>query len=220
MKKFSEYMNEMAYISGIHDNKSFSLKDDWDNHFNGNSKLIINKLPGKLKIYSKLNFYFLVDKDDEYLGFLELKDVSKIYDMDSLYQVKSSNQIGTVKGFYNIIFSTILAKVKKISKIISDNNLSTNALNSYDRLNKTSKLDINMFSQLTKEESTFNKKELSRDPSLVVIINETQEIKETLKEYLYRIENQKVFMNEYQNDSASLMMFLYSSEGTTKEDLL
>jgi len=69
--------NEMAHISGIHSNRSFSLKSDWDNHFKNKSELLVSKLPKKYKIYKNMSFYFLVDENDEYLGSLELKDVSK-----------------------------------------------------------------------------------------------------------------------------------------------
>lgn len=53
---------------------------------------------------------------------------------DNIGYINSSNSNGNIKGFYNIIFTTILGNTS-IKEIISDNNMLVNALNSYDKLN-------------------------------------------------------------------------------------
>jgi len=213
---FKEYsrtieIKEMAFTSGIHDSSSFSLKSEWNSHFKKVSKKVISNLPKNYEIYNSLGYYFLT-QDGEYLGYVQLKDVSKLYNIDNVFQIKSSNQTGEVKGFYNIMFSSLINKYK--FNIISDNNLSTNAIKSYTRLNKQSKLNVQCFDQITKQIKDFDETELTKNPSLVVYISNSYELTEVFNDYLYRINNNKVFMNELRDRKDSLVLFLFSTSDT------
>jgi len=209
MKTFKGFINEMAYISGKHDNNSFSLKLDWDNHFKEKAHLIIDKIPKNYKIYSYMNYYFLTDKNNEYLGYIQLKDVSKIYNIKETFQIKTSNSSGIVKGFYNIMFTSILVRTN-IKCILSDGNLSSNAVKSYERLNKESKLNILLLDRLSKEIIPFDKKELIRNANTIVMVTGNAEIFEIYKIYKEKIENDLAYQNDLINENNSLYIMLYT----------
>jgi len=209
MITFKEFMNEMAYISGKQGNDSFSLRHDWDTHFKEKSELLVHKLPKNYKLYHYMGYYFLTNKNNKYLGYIQLKEVSSQYRLENTYQIKSSNSTGEVKGFYNIMFTTILAKTN-IEKIISDDNLSTNALNSYIRLDRESKLTINMFDKHAKDIQDFDKNEIKSNPSSIVLISENKEIKNVFKIYEEKINTNLVFKNDLLHENESLYIMLYT----------
>lgn len=226
-KEFCENLdiNEMAHISGVKSNDSHSMKHDWDSFYKNdtNTKLIVNKIPGGYKLYNNGSNYFLTDVNDEYKGSLVLTNVTakhpilKQLQYNNVQQISSSNQDGTVKGFYNIIFSSLLTHTD-IDGIMSDNDLSTNALNSYDRLYNNSHLNLFTYVPQSQKVIEFNKNIMNDELSAVVLVSSDKKLlKEIWDRYINKITTNISYINEYYNkhtnkldENNSLYLFCFT----------
>jgi hypothetical protein len=116
-----------------------------------------------------------------------------------IYQISSSNQDGTVKGFYNIIFTAIFTHTD-IDVIMSDNNLSDNALKSYNRLNINSKLNIFVYTPDNKQLQPFNYNIITNKlSSVAVVTSDKHMLKEVWNMYTTKLITNISYLNEYYN---------------------
>lgn len=185
MKSFKQFMSEMAYISATYPKGSKSKKYDWDK-FDKNNELTRLMLRDIGSLHYKLyrtgnNSFYLTDKNDEYLGQLEGSTSNGILSI-------SNSSTNLEKGFYNIMFTSILG-TQVFSEIRSDNNLSSNAINSYGRLSINGMLLIQVYEPDTKEYLPFSKDNLLAKYSNIVSVKEKQlgSIHEHFIEYYKRI---------------------------------
>lgn len=128
-------------ISGRMDIGVKSMQFDWDKFYKGtnNVKLIYKNLGGShYKLYNIMSKYFLTDRNDEYLGYIELKDISL-----GKVQIKSSSS-NLSGGFYKIMMPLLLS-LPNIEEIYSDDYISENAFKAYERLNDGG-IDIKVYS--------------------------------------------------------------------------
>jgi hypothetical protein len=205
--KFRDFIEEMAYISGEHSSSSFSLQNDWVNHFKEKATLLVDRLPKNYKLYNFMDYYFLTNKNDEYLGYVHVKDVSNLYKKDT-YQIVSSNSTGEVKGFYNIIFTSIFLKTD-IKHILSDIKLILSDIKLI-RLNKESKLTIQTFNKLSKESSDFDEEQLRNNPSAVVLVSENTAIHEVYAMYQEKLIESLAYRNDLESENDSLYIMLFT----------
>jgi hypothetical protein len=189
MKSFEEYIkyniNEMGVVSGIHPKNSKSKEYDWID-FDKESKLTrcllnnIGSMHYKLYRTGNSNFY-LTTEGNEYLG--QLEGIIS----DRVLNITSSNSKLSY-GFYNIIFSSLLS-TELITEILSDFDLSTNALNSYERLLINGRLLIQIYNPYTQSYIKFSKESFLEDINNIVSIKEKKvgSMKEHFAEYYKRI---------------------------------
>jgi hypothetical protein len=195
MTKYNEFLQEflqeslleMAYDSGVNDQQNYSKKKDWS-FYKGRDKtqLIAKDLGGShYKIYfSGLSSYFLTTEDDEYLGQLEGR-----YSENTFYISSSQSD---VKGFYQIMFISLLAKTN-IKHIISDISLSTQAIGSYEKLAKNNLLKTEIL--CNNKIIPFSKEVLLSKPSCQVMVSSNTD----LQEHFYNFYN-KVNMVEQETN--------------------
>lgn len=227
--KFIRYLNEMAVVSGTHTNMSYNLEDNWNSIYSKQVellKVITNKVP-MYSIYLHGNSnYFLTDKQGNYKGHIGLVSTNtpkllKDKGYDVAVKISSSNQDGSVKGFYNIMFTNILRE-QNIDCIISDNNLSTNAINSYSKL-KGAKITPWVLTANNIEE--FSKEVLLDDNNNVVVVTPPDDklLEFTYNSYVTKITESPIHIDEYSisnlNNKISepLFMMLYAQDASLRE---
>jgi hypothetical protein len=130
-------------ISGRMDKGVKSMQSDWDRFYKGTdtTKLIYKNLGGShYKLFNATSKYFLTDRDNEYLGYIELNNISS-----GKVQIKSSSS-NLSGGFYKIMFPLLLS-LPNIEEIYSDDYISENAFKAYKRLNDGG-MDIRIYSPI------------------------------------------------------------------------
>ncbi len=165
MKSFIELLKEMAVVSATYPKGSKSKEYDWDNYDRESefTRLLLRDI-GSLhyKLYRTGNkSFYLTTKEDEYLGQLEGNITNNTLNISN-----SSTKLD--RGFYNIIFTSILASEICIN-ILSDSNLSTNAIDSYSRLNVNGRLLVEVYNPVSKEYFEFSKELLLKNHNVVSV---------------------------------------------------
>jgi hypothetical protein len=131
-------ITEMADITGIVDPKSYNKEQEWNKNFKDTDSavLLLDKIGANhYKLYRVGNaFFFLTNENDKYLGQLKMKVVDKVGTI-------STSNSKLPKGFYNIIFTSLLGS-GIVNEIISGNQLSIQALKSYINLDKLKRFNI------------------------------------------------------------------------------
>ena len=208
---FRSIVSEMARETGYTDNSSFNMSSEW-NFFKNDMKhceLIRDRIGSQhYKVFKCLSTYFLISEDNEYLGSIEFNITSKYH------IIVSSNSL-IDRGFYAIMFTTILSN--DVKEIVSDTSLSSNAIGSYDRLNKghtSLKIQITDGVQYW----GFDKMKLVSDNQLRVSIKEKSSLNELFDEYYKRIDDRcevtgrpLSYMNEYINKLPGCDHFLFGN---------
>jgi hypothetical protein len=135
MITFNELI-EMAYENGIaSDDTSNSRKYDWNKFYKNTNKVKLiqdNLSSNHYKLYQVQGTFYLADKDDEYISSIGASMEKNIATINSSFTYSKG-------GFYNLMFTTILAKTN-IKEILSDNSLSRKAAESYSNISKNNLL--------------------------------------------------------------------------------
>jgi len=133
MKKFSEYLDEMAKISNNEYNGEPDDKESFLFYIN-NPKYIKDIIThGKYTIIrSGDDVFFLTNKEKEFLGMIETTS-NTVYKDGYLSIVSSKSNIK--KDFYLIMFTQIL-NMSDVKGLLSDVSLTNKALKSHEKLNK------------------------------------------------------------------------------------
>ena len=110
---------------------NLSREKEWNNEIKDSpfTKLLVkdvNANKDDIYVYGTSTFY-LVDKDKQYLGHLDLNKEGS--------EGKIVNSYSKIKGFYLLMFPNILT-YSEIKTILSDDSLSQGAINSYNNLHK------------------------------------------------------------------------------------
>jgi hypothetical protein len=183
--KFSEYHNhridEMAVTSARYKRGAFSKKDDWD--LQGSDRRIFSLVKDKInskqmKLFKNKQNYFLISKDDEYLGHIQIEE-----SRGKAFITGSSSNIES--GFYNIIFIAILT-FTDIDEIISDSSLSTNAIKSYENLEKNNSLNLKILNDGNYYE--FSKEELLKNADAKVSIKSAGRLHENFERFIKEVQ--------------------------------
>jgi hypothetical protein len=154
------------------------------------TKLLKDKVSKeRYKVYKTDLLYFLVSENDDYLGCIEIKNK----------HIKSSDS-KLKRGFYLIMFTVILTD---INEIFSDFRLSTQAINSYEKLAKNNQLSIKLYNTVSKEYFNFSKEKLKED-NIIVSIKEKHNgsINEMFKEFYERLSYNSSMRVAYENKSS------------------
>jgi hypothetical protein len=143
MITFNEFINlgEMARETGETSLNTNSKEREWNKFYKNTEfkKLILKDIGANhLKLYrvANINFY-LTDENDEYKGQIEL-------DINNKVGIISNSHSSLERGFYNIMFTSLLGS-GLVTQIISDEELTTNAINSYEKLNRNGSLVIQVY---------------------------------------------------------------------------
>ncbi|MDD2505593.1 MAG: hypothetical protein PHF21_04945, partial [Bacilli bacterium] len=175
-------ISEMAHISGKLMANSYSREPEWNMYYKGKHKPILERIGSShYKLYKIMSNYFLTTEDDNYLGYIELEN------KNGKHLISSSSTL-LERGFYNIMFTCILSL--NINEILSDTNLSTNAVNAYNRLFVNDYLLIRIYDPIDNKYLPFSKEILASHGSYRVSVMEKEKgsIKEHLEEYYNRID--------------------------------
>lgn len=164
LKTFTEFLNEMAYNTGVADNRNkLSAADEWTD-YGKDMSLLVNL--GKYRIYYNCNegdiqneVYFASDAQDNYKGVIRM-DEGRIYETHS----------EMTGGFYAIMLYNIL-KFTSHRVLFSDERLSSDAISAYNRLSSSSDtLNISVWNHKNKTILPFSKENLLSDNKNVVHI--------------------------------------------------
>lgn len=170
----------MASETGQNGN-TFNRSGEWNTFYKTSNftKLIYEELgTNKYKFYKHgSELYFLIDKNDNYIGHIELHD-SKITSSFSLLN----------GGFYNIMFTLILTQ---IPYILSDKELSSQAIRSYEKLNTlpSKKFKLYISDSGLKTKIPFDKNTLLSSTEYRVLITEKNlhSMRNSVEDYYTRI---------------------------------
>jgi len=170
-------ISEMAKDTGSYNKGALNKELEYNKHYKDNNilKLVSDKLVKKMKIKKSDSVYFLLDKNDRYLGHIEYYKVKdKIIISHTNSELKS--------GFYDIMFTSILKDEKEI---MSDKSLSTNSIKAYENLNrKTSNFNLKIFTG--KEYLPFSKELLLKGNNVVSVFDK-RGITEMFEDYYEKI---------------------------------
>lgn len=158
--------------SGILHSSSNSREGFWNEHKDtGYFKKVLDNISSvKYDLYKEGSSKFYLILDNEYKGYLE-------FDGDKITSSHSKLQ----RGFYNLIFTTILSNKIK-DKIISDKILSNQAIQSYMKLALNGNLEVKItngqeeFDDISEEKYTENS--INR---YVVRLKQDEEVLETFR---------------------------------------
>lgn len=164
-----ERLNEMAIDKGTHSSGGYGFKLDWESIKNNQNLIHLIKKhinSKRMNLYSNpfgTKFYLTNDSLD-FLGAIELENKNK-----RAFIVASDSYIE--KGFYNIMFSAILG-LTNIEELISDYQLSSNAIKAYENLIKQGEFKIKVIDLKTYEYFDFSKEKLLSNEKLRVSVSE------------------------------------------------
>jgi len=181
MKTFDEYMNEMATHMG-HSPKGIFSKKELFNDIKNSLILIKDKLPGGYSVLKNESDYYLT-KNDDYMGHIEYIRTGSVISINH-----SHSEIK--RGFYELIFSSILSdRLGSIGsiEILSDLSLSTQAIKSYENLNRS----VSIFELAVKIGKTYHKYStelLLSSRRAKVSIKSKHNITEVFDEYYKKLE--------------------------------
>lgn len=210
MKNFNEYLDEMAVSSGINDYSNHSREATWNLYYKDhNFKQLLKDLGGEdhLRFYIVgKSSYYLTDDKDEYKGNIE----TRLYKNDVII-IKSSNS-KLKRGFYNIMFSCLFAIGFK--EILSDTDLSEQAISSYEKLNINGRLQITIYDSENDVYLPFSKKVLLSNEKYRISVKEKNKgsIKEHFNEYYNRISLTEIY-NGQEYPSNYKLMFINREKG-------
>lgn len=158
-----------------------SRKIEWDRDYRDTNKvtLVLSDIgEHKYRLYKAINTYYLTNASNEYQGYIQLKNIKgRVYQINE----SSSNLSG---GFYKIMFPLLLSQ--NIDEILSDNDLSDNALKSYSNLLNTSLISIQIYKPSTQSYIEFNKDNFLENIQNVISITKKHkdyDIKEHFNKY-------------------------------------
>lgn len=140
-----------------------------------------------LKVYRTLNNFFLVNEENEYMGHIEFSLKDKILNIN---KSNSDKEKGLDRGFYVVMFNIMLSQ-DDIKEIISDKQLSTQAVKAYKKLNgELLKQDYKVRVKIFDEYSS-NLDDISSDLNARFSVTETYEgaLKENWEEFDRRYNN-------------------------------
>jgi hypothetical protein len=143
--------------------------------------------------------FYVTDDKNNYVGHIFFSNEhSMIKIQDSFSKLK--------EGFYQLMFTSILA-LTNINEILSDNQLSTNAINAYERLsNKHSGLDIKI---LTYDGyKPFDRKLLVSNPNYRVSVTDNKILEFRFKEFEKRL-TQDFFLEKYNNNNPEVDTYIF-----------
>lgn len=212
MKTFKEFigykpthMIEMADETGILPPQAHSKQSEWVKFYKDtdSKKLLLKDIGSQhLRLYriGNINF-FLTDEGDNYKGQIELS-------INHGVGTVSSSHSSLDRGFYNIIFTSLLA-TGLVSQILSDKDLSTNAISSYEKLSRNSRLVVRVFNPRTSEYLEFNKDNITANSYNRISITEKEpgNIVEHFNEYYSRV--QTIYREEFNNYNSSMDNYLF-----------
>jgi hypothetical protein len=198
---FREMIDEMAVNRGYTDSSSFNRKADWNIIKNRKHDVIRDRIGSNhYKVVKDGSTYYLVSENNEYLGSIEFRIGSK-------HIILASNSL-IDRGFYAIMFTVILSS--GVKEIISDSLLSTNAIDSYEKLAQGhTSLKVEITDGI--EMYPFDRNRLLSNRHLRVSVTEKHNTKEIFEEYYNRLESSRSFINEYNTYSGGLDVFLFGS---------
>lgn len=192
-----KFINEMAFNDGRRSHASLSREDEY-NKIKKEQPIFLKIIHKKINLLgynliSYSNCYYITDKDDNYLGYIEYKaDHKKIYITSS-----SSNLKG---GFYNIIFSAILLYTE-IEMIISDGHLSSNAIKAYENLARQNSLKIFLTKDSGETLEEFNPEKIENDNTRVVVAGKyLKEATEKIASYMLETSASKEWLESHKED--------------------
>jgi hypothetical protein len=217
MKTFEKFIREMALERGVHHQNAYSRKFEWDRdkeEYKNKGLLFLERKDigsQHLRLYRLgTSQFFLTDEQDEYKGHIEAtlnNGIAKIGNSNSNIR----------RGFYNIIFTTMLS-LDDISEIRSDHLLSTNAINSYEKLLVNSSLALQVYNPINFKYYPFSREELLKLPKNVVSIKEKHSLSEHFGEYYSRIYSSETingveiptgYSTEFKNYGSGIDNFLF-----------
>jgi len=209
---FRKYLDEMAKNLGIGGGSGHSRKSLWvdilKNLKKDNIQPIFDKARGGERMYKWGNTFYFTREDDSYIGFLEFKNLR-----GSEWQVSASDSIKKYKGFYKKSFTMILA-LTECKAIISDDQLSDEAIKAYDNLHNDSFLKVKIIDG--NKIIDFSKKDLDHElgatlsSKAYIKITESIALDEHYAEYQDRIKHQ--WKIHYETNSDFLDNILYRTQ--------
>lgn len=194
----------MARDTGIHHSGAFGGVGDWE-YYQKHPEFIVlvnDKISSKnYSIYKTKGqsycTYYLV-QGDTYKG-----KISGGIDKNTFTIKETDSKLK--RGFYEIMFLVLLTMY---NKLLSDTSLSTQAINSYTKLNKNKTKKFSIGVQTTQGDEEFSKELLLKaDSNRVIIQGDQKYLNEFFDDYYKRI-------NQTENDrpSAFRKMFLNKDE--------
>lgn len=206
---FKEFMKEMAVETGKMSDNYLSFENDWVKHYKSSSdkKMLMKDIGSNHYIIYRVgnSHIILADHEDNYLGYIELTKIR-----DHQYKIGASNS-KLQGGFYNIIFTSLLS-LPEYKEIFSDTQLSTQAINSYLKLNNNPRLHVQVVNNHM-EYSDFSKTNLLKDEfnRVSVTAKNVKHLEETFKDYYKKIYSTDIcmFKNEFNNHSRNIDIHLF-----------
>ena len=167
----------MARNRGQGSYNAHSGKSDWEFELDRDTKELVKDNIGskRYKLYKVFSKYYLTSESDVYLGRIELTEPNKGV---SVIETSHSNMR---KGFYNIIFTSILGNTN-IKEILSDTELSNQAIKSYSKLSRLNNIKINIWN-MSQGKMDYSEESLLSDGSFRVSITESWNLHEVFKRY-------------------------------------
>jgi hypothetical protein len=199
MMGFKEYLEEMATETGKSKKDVFSKKEE----FSLENKTLVTtkvttKLPNNMEVHKDKKNYYLVQKG-EYKGHIEY--ISK---EPKVIQITGSHS-ELKKGFYNIMFFSILTDVYEI---LSDIDLSSQAIKAYENLNRRVS-NFELAVKLNKDYLPFSKEELLKSRKARVSIKAKHNFKEMLEDFHERIEISSTYRKGFDENNGICEFVLY-----------
>jgi hypothetical protein len=211
MEKFRDMIDEMAMNRGSITHGADSREKEWLNTSDNHKDLIRDRIGSNhYKVYQVGSTYFLTTENNEYLGYIEF-DITRKY---HIIRMSSSN---IERGFYIIMFTTILSS--GVKEIVSDSMLSTNAIKSYEKINK-SKSSISLKVTDGVNYWDFSREMLLNDDSYRVSVKEKHDLNELFNEYYNRIDEDleyngvttpSSYKRSYENKTETCDWFLFGN---------
>lgn len=204
-------LNEMGQTYGKVSKSYFNREDEFE-QYKESYHLIKKNINSKgMMIFSQTKTsltYFLTDKNKKYLGFVEFQP----YHSNSVVKISASNS-QLSGGFYNIIFSAILT-FTVIEEILSDTDLSDNAMKAYENLNKQPSINVRVFDGSEYSEFSESNFKLSSHNRVSI---KSRNLKESFRNLEELIIESTFLKNLFENSSDEIdQRFIY---GTSIEDI-
>jgi len=138
MKKFSEFLNEMARPTGEPINsKNKDRSKEWDIEFIKNKKFIkkVSKVKPNMSLYKYGNTYVLTDDKDNYIAHIDIHEIDVNFNNKKKKAFSITNGNSNIRGRYIVLLLSVLEHIN-IDFIFSDIMLSDGAIKFYRKILK------------------------------------------------------------------------------------